>query len=48
MELIVHFATCMLEDPKLNTGLQVGSHETKVEGQNHLPQPSGHVTFTCG
>jgi len=25
--------------------LQVGSHQSGVEGQNHLPQPAGHTAF---
>ena len=27
----------MLGAPELNAGLQVGSHESGVKGQNHLP-----------
>ena len=26
-------------------GLQVGSHQSGAEGQNHLPQPAGHSAF---
>ena len=25
--------------------VQVGSHETRVQGQNHLPQPAGHASL---
>jgi len=33
-----------LRSPELDTGLQVGSHQSRAEGQNHLPQPAGHVS----
>ena len=33
-QLNVHF---VLEAPELDTVLQVGSHENRVEGQNHFP-----------
>ncbi|KAK4832392.1 hypothetical protein QYF61_022247 [Mycteria americana] len=33
----------MLGAPELNAVLQAGSHESGVEGQNHLPQPAGHA-----
>jgi len=26
-------------------GLQVGSHQSRAEGQNHLPRPAGHTAF---
>jgi len=29
--------------PELDAGLQVGSHQSGVEGQNPLPQPAGHA-----
>ncbi|KAK4828307.1 LOW QUALITY PROTEIN: hypothetical protein QYF61_025319 [Mycteria americana] len=35
----------MLGAPQLNTVLQVGSHKSGVEGQNHLPQPTSHTSF---
>ncbi|KAK4810922.1 hypothetical protein QYF61_013330 [Mycteria americana] len=35
----------ILETPELDAVLQVGSHESGVEGQNHLPQPAGHASF---
>jgi len=35
----------MLGPPELDSGLQVGSHQSRVELQNHLPQPAGHITF---
>jgi len=34
----------MLGAPKLDTGLQVGSHESGVKGQNALPCPAGHAS----
>ena len=35
----------VLGAPELNTVLQVGSHESRVEGQNHLPEPAGHTSL---
>ena len=35
----------MLGTPEQNTVPQVGSHQRKVEGQNHLPCPVGHASF---
>jgi len=35
----------VLRAPELDAGLQVGSHESGVEGQNHLPRPAGHADF---
>lgn len=32
----------MLEAPELHTGLQVGSHESRVEGENPLPRPADY------
>jgi len=32
----------MLGAPELDAGLQVGSEESGVKGQNLLPQPAGH------
>jgi len=34
-----------LTAPELDAGLQVGSHQSRVEGQNHLPRPAGHSSF---
>ncbi|KAK4823520.1 hypothetical protein QYF61_003029 [Mycteria americana] len=34
----------MLGAPELDAVLQVGPHESGVEGQNHLPQPVGHAS----
>ncbi|KAK4816278.1 hypothetical protein QYF61_014350 [Mycteria americana] len=28
-----------------DAGLQVGSHQSGVEGENHLPRPAGHASF---
>lgn len=33
----------MLGSPELYSALQVGSGESKVEGQNHIPQSVGHI-----
>ncbi|KAK4828770.1 hypothetical protein QYF61_000795 [Mycteria americana] len=35
----------MLGAPEVNVVLQVGSHESGVEGENHLPRPAGHASF---
>jgi len=35
----------MLGAPELDAGLQVGSHESRVEGQNPLPQPAGYASL---
>jgi len=35
----------VLKAPELDSGLQVGSHESRVKGQNHLPRPAGHAAF---
>ena len=35
----------VLRAPELDTVLRVGSHESGVEGQNHLPRPAGHASF---
>ncbi|KAK4812466.1 LOW QUALITY PROTEIN: hypothetical protein QYF61_026459 [Mycteria americana] len=35
----------VLRDPELDTVLQVGSHQSRVEGQDRLPQPAGHAAF---
>jgi len=29
----------------MDTVLQVGSHESRVEEQNHLPRPASHASF---
>jgi len=31
--------------PELDAGLQVGSHQSRGDGQNPLPQPTGHTTL---
>jgi len=33
----------VLRVPELDAGLQVGSHQSGVEGQNHPPRPTGHA-----
>ena len=40
----VHFLL-ILGAPELNAVLQVGSHKSRVDGQNHLPQPAGHTSL---
>ncbi|GAB0205260.1 hypothetical protein GRJ2_002991600 [Grus japonensis] len=35
----------VLGTPDLDTVLQVESHKSRVEGQNHLPRPAGHTSF---
>ncbi|KAK4823668.1 hypothetical protein QYF61_005639 [Mycteria americana] len=35
----------VLRTPELDGVLQVGSHKSRVEGQNHLPRPAGHTSF---
>jgi len=35
----------VLRAPELDTRLQVGSHQSRVEGQNHLPQPACQAAF---
>jgi len=35
----------VLRAPELDSGLQVGSHQSRAEGQNPLPQPAGHAAF---
>ncbi|KAK4822221.1 hypothetical protein QYF61_011862, partial [Mycteria americana] len=35
----------VLRAPELDAVLQVGSHQSGVEGQNHLPRPAGHAAF---
>jgi len=35
----------VLRAPELDAGLQVGSHQSRVDGQNHLPHPGGHAAL---
>ncbi|KAK4827094.1 hypothetical protein QYF61_014196 [Mycteria americana] len=35
----------VLRAPELDAVLQVGSHQSRAEGQNHLPRPAGHAAF---
>ena len=30
---------------ELDAGFHVGSHQSRVEGQNHLPRPAGYASF---
>jgi len=33
--------------PHLDAVLQVRPYQCRVEGQDHLPQPTGHISFDC-
>ncbi|KAJ7414376.1 hypothetical protein BTVI_41314 [Pitangus sulphuratus] len=35
----------VLGTPELDAALQVGSHQSGVKGQNHLPHPAAHSAF---
>ncbi|KAK4823325.1 LOW QUALITY PROTEIN: hypothetical protein QYF61_000927 [Mycteria americana] len=35
----------VLRAPELDTVLQVRSHQSRAEAQNHLPRPAGHTSF---
>ncbi|KAK4827132.1 hypothetical protein QYF61_014526 [Mycteria americana] len=35
----------VLRAPEVDAVLQVGSHQSRAEGQNHLPRPAGHASF---
>jgi len=35
----------VLGAPELDAVLQVGTHESRVGGQNHLPRPAGHASL---
>jgi len=35
----------VLRAPELDTGLQMGSPQSRTEGQSHLPRPAGHTAF---
>ncbi|KAK4823178.1 hypothetical protein QYF61_027082 [Mycteria americana] len=35
----------VLRAPELDAVLQVGSHQNRAEGQNHLPRPAGRASF---
>jgi len=35
----------VLRAPELDAGLQVGSHQSRVKVQDHLPRPAGHAAF---
>jgi len=35
----------VLRAPELDRILQVGSHQSRAEGQNHLPHPAGHASL---
>ena len=35
----------VLRAPELDAGLPLGSHQSRVEGQNRLPWPAGHAAF---
>jgi len=35
----------VLVTPELDTVLQAGSHQSSVDGKDHLPQPAGHAAL---
>jgi len=35
----------VLRAPELHTGLTVESHQSRAEGQSHLPRPAGYAAF---
>jgi len=35
----------VLRGPELDAELQVRSHQSRAEGQNHLTRPAGHSSF---
>jgi len=35
----------VLRAPELDVGFQLGSHQSRAEGKNHLLQPTGHTSF---
>ena len=40
-----YYALPVLRTPELDTALQGESHQSGVEGQNHLPRPAAHTAF---
>jgi len=36
-----------LGSPELNTALQMWPHQDRFQGEDHLPQPSGHALFNA-
>ncbi|RMC21736.1 hypothetical protein DUI87_02605 [Hirundo rustica rustica] len=42
---MVHDVFLVLRTPDLDTVLQVGSHEGRVERENPLPRPAGHTSL---
>jgi len=43
--LLQQLHVLLLGATELDAGLQVGSHQSGVEGRNHFPQPVGHAAF---
>ncbi|KAJ7414954.1 RNA-directed DNA polymerase from mobile element jockey-like [Pitangus sulphuratus] len=41
----LHTDNDVIWTPELDAALTVGSHQSRIEGQNALPQPAGHVAF---
>lgn len=37
----------MLGAPELDTALLMGFHKSKLEEENHLPQPPGHASYAA-
>ena len=44
-DLLQQLDALFLGAPGLDTVLQMGSHESRVEGQNHLPQLAGQASL---
>ena len=45
LDLLQHFHILLaLGAPELDAIIKVGSQKSRVEGQNHLPQPAGHTS----
>ena len=46
LDLLQQLLVCpVLRTPELDTGPQVGSHQSGAEGQNPLPCPAGHASL---
>ena len=46
LDPLQHLGVLLVMDAsELNAVLQVGSHESRVEGQNHLPQLADHTSL---
>ena len=45
LDLLQQLYVLVLQAPKLDTILQVGSHESRIERQNHIPRPAGQLSY---